>query len=55
MAGEIFCGVMELVQPVIEEQLTAHETIHLLRNAGDQHLATLPIIIGGNQLNEQVC
>jgi dimethylamine corrinoid protein len=31
------------------------ETIDLLRSAGDQTVSTLPIIIGGNQLNEQVC
>lgn len=126
MAGEIFRGVMELVQPVIEEQLTGNEngmillgtvqgdihdigktnlnmlltchgftvhdlgvdvspaefllqaiqlkpdiiglsglmtssydamrdTIQLLRNAGDKDLFSTPIIIGGNQLNEQVC
>ena len=34
---------------------TMRETIRLIRSAGDQHLATVPIIIGGNQLNEQVC
>jgi methanogenic corrinoid protein MtbC1 len=126
MAGEIFREVMELVQPVIEEQLTGNETgtillgtvqgdihdigktnlnllltcygftvhdlgvdvspaefllqaaqvrpdiiglsglltnsydamretIQLLRNSGDKLLSTIPIIIGGNQLNEQVC
>lgn len=126
MAGEIFREVMELVQPVIEEQLTGNETgtillgtvqgdihdigknsfsmlltchgftihdlgvdvspaefllqavqlkpdiiglsglltssydamretIYLLRSAGDNHLSSIPIIIGGNQLNEQVC
>lgn len=126
MAGEIFRGVMELVQPVIEDQLTGdetgaillgtvqgdihdigknnlnmlltcygftvhdlgvdvspaefllqaiqikpniiglsglltssydamRETIQLLRNAGDKYLVSTPIIIGGNQLNEQVC
>ena len=31
------------------------ETIHLLRHAGDADLAAIPIIIGGNQLNAQVC
>ena len=126
MAGEIFREVMELVQPVIEEQLTGsetgtiligtvqgdihdigknnlnllltcygftvhdlgvdvspaefllqavqlkpdiigmsglltisydamRETIHLIRSAGDNYLSSIPIIIGGNQLNEQVC
>ena len=126
MAGEIFREVMELVQPVIEEQLTGkesghillgtvqgdihdigknnlslllrcygftvhdlgvdvppseflaqasvlkpdiiglsglltlsydsmRETIHLLRNSASSDLASIPIIIGGNQLNEQVC
>lgn len=125
MAGEIFRGVMERVQPVIEEQFTGNDTgvvllgtvqgdihdigknnlnmlltcygftvhdlgvdvppaefllqaaqinpdiiglsglltsshdamrttIHLLRNAGDSHLAAIPIIIGGNQLTEGV-
>jgi methanogenic corrinoid protein MtbC1 len=34
---------------------TMRETIALLRNAGNSHLAHVPIIIGGNQLNEQVC
>lgn len=126
MAGEIFRGVMELVQPSIEEHLTGsetgsiligtvqgdihdigknnlsllltcygftvydlgvdvspaefllqaiqlkpdiiglsglltssydamQETIRLLRNTGDGRLTNTPIIIGGNQLNEQVC
>lgn len=126
MAGEIFREVMELVQPVIEEQLTAQEsgrillgtvqgdihdigknnlslllrcygfsvddlgvdvppaeflnqaaalkpdivglsglltfsydsmreTVTLLRTAADEYLSLIPIIIGGNQLNEQVC
>lgn len=126
MAGEIFREVMELVQPVIEEQLTGNETgtiligtvqgdihdigknnlnmlltcygftvhdlgvdvspaefllqavqlkpdiiglsglltisydamretIRLIRSAGDSYLSSVPIIIGGNQLNEQVC
>lgn len=126
MAGEIFRGVMEMVQPIIEEQHTGNETgtvllgtvlgdihdigknnlnmlltcygftvhdlgvdvspaefllqavqvqpdiiglsglltssydtmretIALLRNAGNAHLARVPVIIGGNQLNEQVC
>ncbi len=31
------------------------ETIHLIRTAGEGEIATIPIIIGGNQLNEQVC
>jgi methanogenic corrinoid protein MtbC1 len=31
------------------------ETIDLLRISGDAAIAALPIIIGGNQLNEQVC
>ncbi len=31
------------------------DTIQLLRNAGDRQLGSTPIIIGGNQLNEQVC
>jgi dimethylamine corrinoid protein len=126
MAGEIFREVMELVQPVIEEQLTGsesgaillgtvqgdihdigknnlnmlltcygftvhdlgvdvspaefllqavqlkpdiiglsglltssydamRETIRLIRSTGDSTLTSIPIIIGGNQLNEQVC
>jgi dimethylamine corrinoid protein len=126
MAGEIFREVMELLQPVIQERLTGHEsgtillgtvkgdihdigknnlsmlltsygftvhdlgvdvppvefllqamqvkpdiiglsglltssfdamreTIHLIRISGENGIASLPIIIGGNQLNEQVC
>ena len=31
------------------------ETIHLLRFSGDPAIAATPVIIGGNQLNEQVC
>jgi methanogenic corrinoid protein MtbC1 len=31
------------------------ETIHLIRSAGAKDLSSIPIIIGGNQLNEQVC
>ncbi len=31
------------------------ETIDLLRISGDAAIAALPIVIGGNQLNEQVC
>lgn len=31
------------------------ETIHLIRTAGVKDLSSIPIIIGGNQLNEQVC
>jgi methanogenic corrinoid protein MtbC1 len=31
------------------------ETIHLIRAAGENAVAATPIIIGGNQLNEQVC
>lgn len=31
------------------------ETIELLRISGDAAIAAVPIIIGGNQLNEQVC
>jgi len=31
------------------------ETINLIRTAGEDSVATIPIIIGGNQLNEQVC
>jgi methanogenic corrinoid protein MtbC1 len=31
------------------------ETIHMIRSSGDNGVSTLPIIIGGNQLNEQVC
>jgi methanogenic corrinoid protein MtbC1 len=125
MAGEIFREVMELVQPVIEAQLSGNEsgtillgtvqgdihdigktnlslllrchgftvhdlgvdvppdqflaealalrpdiiglsglltisydsmqeTIALLRQSSDEHLRTTPIVIGGNQLNEQV-
>jgi methanogenic corrinoid protein MtbC1 len=126
MAGEIFREVMELVQPVIEDQLTGsetgtillgtvqgdihdigknnlnmlltcygftvydlgvdvspaeflqqavqlkpdivglsglltssyeamRETIELLRQSKDGDFSSIPIIIGGNQLNEQVC
>lgn len=126
MAGEIFREVMELVQPVIEEQLSGNEsghillgtvqgdihdigknnlslllrcygftvhdlgvdvppveflaqastlepdiiglsglltlsydsmreTVDLLRNSVRSDLCSIPIIIGGNQLNEQVC
>lgn len=47
MAGEIFRGVMELVQPVIEEQLTGNETGTILVGTvqGDIH------DIGKNNLN----
>jgi len=31
------------------------ETVKLLRNAPDEQVAHTPIVIGGNQLNEQVC
>ena len=31
------------------------ETIDLIRTAGEDAIAVTPIIIGGNQLNEQVC
>lgn len=31
------------------------ETIHMIRSSGDNGVSTLPIIIGGNQLNQQVC
>jgi methanogenic corrinoid protein MtbC1 len=31
------------------------ETIDLFRMTGDAELRAIPIIIGGNQLNEQVC
>lgn len=31
------------------------ETIQLVRISGESGVSTLPIIIGGNQLNEQVC
>jgi methanogenic corrinoid protein MtbC1 len=31
------------------------ETVHLLRNSADPRVASIPIVIGGNQLNEQVC
>jgi len=31
------------------------ETIDLIRTAGEDFIASTPIIIGGNQLNEQVC
>lgn len=126
MAGEIFRQVMELLQPIIENQITGNEsgsiligtvrgdihdigknnlsmlltgygftvhdlgvdvppveflhqattlrpqiiglsglltsaydsmeeTINLIRTAGDDVIAKTPIIIGGNQLNEQVC
>ena len=30
-------------------------TVDLLRKSAGDHLASIPIIIGGNQLNEQVC
>lgn len=30
-------------------------TVHLLRSSSDERLAKVPIVIGGNQLNEQVC
>ncbi|MBN1965674.1 MAG: cobalamin-dependent protein [Anaerolineae bacterium] len=126
MGGEIFREIMEILQPIIEEQLTGNETgtillgtvqgdihdigknnlnmlltchgftvhdlgvdvspadfllqamqlkpdviglsglmtssydamretITLLRNAGDSTFAAIPIVIGGYQLNEQVC
>jgi methanogenic corrinoid protein MtbC1 len=32
-----------------------HETIRLLRNAQEDGVSSIPIIIGGNQINEQVC
>jgi methanogenic corrinoid protein MtbC1 len=31
------------------------ETIQLIRNSGEPDVSNLPIIIGGNQLNEQIC
>lgn len=31
------------------------ETIQLIRNSGERDVSKLPIVIGGNQLNEQVC
>ena len=31
------------------------ETVDLLRRSTDNYLLSIPIIIGGNQLNEQVC
>lgn len=31
------------------------ETIHLIRHSGNPTITSIPIIIGGNQLNEQVC
>ncbi len=31
------------------------ETVDLVRGSGDTAVASIPIIIGGNQLNEQVC
>ena len=31
------------------------DTITLIRNSGERDISSLPIIIGGNQLNEQVC
>jgi methanogenic corrinoid protein MtbC1 len=31
------------------------ETIKLIRTAGEANLSAIPIIIGGNQLNSQVC
>jgi len=34
---------------------TMKETIELIRISGDAAIAAIPIIIGGNQLNEQVC
>jgi dimethylamine corrinoid protein len=30
-------------------------TVSLLKGAGDPQIAATPVIIGGNQLNEQVC
>ena len=32
-----------------------HETVQVLRGSSDQGVCRTPIIIGGNQLNEQVC
>ncbi len=31
------------------------ETIHMIKSSGEKGISTLPIIIGGNQLNQQVC
>jgi methanogenic corrinoid protein MtbC1 len=31
------------------------ETINLIRSSGEKEISTLPIIIGGNQLTQQVC
>jgi trimethylamine corrinoid protein len=31
------------------------ETIKLFRMSGERELSKAPIVIGGNQLNEQVC
>jgi methanogenic corrinoid protein MtbC1 len=31
------------------------ETINLIKSSGEKGISTLPIIIGGNQLNQQVC
>jgi methanogenic corrinoid protein MtbC1 len=31
------------------------QTVQLLRNSEDEAVSSIPIIIGGNQLNDQVC
>jgi len=31
------------------------DTIHVIRSAGDPVIASLPIVAGGNQINQQVC
>jgi len=31
------------------------ETINMIKSSGEKGISTLPIIIGGNQLNQQVC
>ena len=31
------------------------DTIHVIRSAGDPFIASLPIVAGGNQINQQVC
>lgn len=31
------------------------DTIHVIRSAGDPAIASLPIVAGGNQINQQVC
>jgi methanogenic corrinoid protein MtbC1 len=64
MAGKIFRQAMEILTPVIEVRFSVlltssydsmRETVHLIRRSTDRQIASTPIILGGNQLNEQVC